>query len=140
MHSLPKRAALLGFAACMTVASPAFADRVAALVPQVKPPPPAELRDRFHEAISRGLQASGTEVLPAAEVRMRLGSSDEMLNCSGVGPCAARSAQALGVDRLVSSDVTVAGKDYQIKLRMLDPVGREIAKVDEPCDICTVKE
>jgi hypothetical protein len=140
MHSLPKKAALLGFAACMAVASPSFADRLAALVPQVKPPPPPELRDRFHEAISRGLQGSGVEVLPAAEVRLRLGSSDEMLNCSGVGPCVARSAQALGADRLVAADIGITGKDYTIKLRMLDPVGREVAKVDEPCDICTVKE
>jgi hypothetical protein len=139
MQSSPRIAALLGVAACLSVTSLARADRVAALLPQIKPPPPVELRDRFHEAINRGLTASGTEVLPAAEVRMRLGASDEMLNCSG-GGCVARTAQALSVDRVVSSEIGVTGKDYLIKLRMLDPVGRELAKVDEPCDICTVKE
>ena len=33
-----------------------------------------------------------------------------------------------------------SGKDYVIKLRLLDAVGRELAKVDEPCDVCTLKE
>jgi hypothetical protein len=140
MQSVPKNAALLACAVSLFTASAASADRLAALVPQVKPPPPVELRDRFHEAITRGLQSGGTEVVPAAEVRLRLGSSDEMLNCAGVGPCVARSVQALSADRVVASEVNVTGKDYVIKLRLLDPVGRELAKVDEPCDICTVKE
>jgi hypothetical protein len=140
MRRVPKNAALLLGAACLFTASAASADRVAALVPQVRPAPPVELRDRFHEAITRGLPSGGTEVIPAAEVRLRLGTSDEMLNCVGVGPCVARSVQALTADRVVASEVNVTGKDYVIKLRMLDPVGREIAKVEEPCDICTVKE
>jgi hypothetical protein len=44
------------------------------------------------------------------------------------------------VERAVSADIDVTGKDYAIKLRLLDLGGRELAKVEEPCDICTVKE
>src|SRR5437588_2670211 len=124
MQSVPKNAALLACAVSLFTASAASADRLAALVPQVKPAPPVELRDRFHEAITRGLQSGGTEVIPAAEVRLRLGASDEMLNCAGVGPCVARSVQALSADRVVASEISVAGKDYVIRLRLLDPVGR----------------
>ena len=114
--------------------------QVAALVPQVRPLGAPEVRDRFHEAVTRGLQAAGDEVLGAAEVRLRLGSSEELLGCAGTGPCMARVAQTLHVDRGVASEIDVNGKDYVIKLRLVDAVGRELAKVDEPCDICTLKE
>src|SRR6476646_4132833 len=110
---------------------------VAALIPSTKPTAAPELRDRFHEAVTRGF---GDEAMGAAEVRLRIGASDEMLACNGPGACAARIAQNLHVDRLIASEIDVTGKDYVIKLRLLDAVGRELAKVDEPCDICTVKE
>jgi hypothetical protein len=99
-----------------------------------------ELRDRFHEAVTRGYQAGGEEMIGASEVRLRLGASEEMLGCSGPGACVARIAQNLHIDHAVASEIDVNGKDYVIKLRLLDAVGRELAKVDEPCDICTVKE
>jgi hypothetical protein len=134
-------AALLGFGAVVVVAgSASAAGRVAALVPQIRPPAAPELRDRFHEAVTRGLQSGTEEVIPAAEVRLRLGASDEMLNCNGVGGCVPRAVQALRADHVVTTDIDQTGKDYVIKLRLLDPVGRELAKVDEPCDICTVKD
>jgi len=120
--------------------SAAAAPKVAALVPTMKPSVAPELRDRFHEAITRGLTAAGDDVIGAAEVRLQLGASEELMSCNGVGPCVARAAQALHIDRAVASEIDVNGKDYVIKLRLLDAVGRELAKVDEPCDICTVKE
>jgi hypothetical protein len=116
------------------------APHVAALVPQVKPIGAPEVRDRFHEAVTRGLQAAGDDVLGAAEVRLRLGSSEELLGCSAGGPCVAKVAQTLKIDHAVASEIEVNGKDYVIKLRLLDATGKELAKVDEPCDICTVKE
>ena len=116
------------------------APHTAALIPAVKPAAAPELRDRFHEAVTRGYQAGGEEMIGAAEVRLRLGASEEMLGCSGPGACVARIAQNLHIDRAVASEIDVNGKDYVIKLRLLDAVGRELAKVDEPCDICTVKE
>ena len=127
---------LLVLASTSALAAP----HTAALVPAVKPPAAPELRDRFHEAVTRGYQAGGEEMMGAAEVRLRIGASDEMLNCSGPGACVARIAQNLHIDRAVASEIDVNGKDYVIKLRLLDAVGRELAKVDEPCDICTVKE
>ena len=116
------------------------APHTAALIPAVKPTAAPELRDRFHEAVTRGYQAGGEEMIGAAEVRLRIGASEEMLGCSGPGACVARIAQNLHIDRAVASEIDVNGKDYVIKLRLLDAVGRELAKVDEPCDICTVKE
>ena len=133
-------AMLLGFGAVLALtASASAAGRAAALVPQIRPTAAPEVRDRFHEAVTRGLQTGGDEIVPAAEVRLRLGLSEEMLNCGG-GACVARAAQALRIDRIVATDIDVSGKDYAIKLRLLDAVGRELAKADEPCDICTVKE
>jgi hypothetical protein len=114
--------------------------RTAALVPQLRPPSPNELRDRFHEAVSRGLSQSGLETVPAAEVRLRLQVSEEQLNCAGTGICAARAALNLRTDKLVSSEVVIAGKDYTIRLKLIDAAGREVAKLEETCEICTVKE
>ncbi|HEX6837521.1 MAG TPA: hypothetical protein VF334_13165 [Polyangia bacterium] len=137
MRRLRSVASLLVLLASSTAVA---GSRVAALVPQVKPPAAPELRDRFHEAVTRGYATGGDEMVGAAEVRLRIGASDEMLNCSGVGPCVARIAQNLRIDRAIASEIDVNGKDYVIKLRLVDAVGRELAKVDEPCDICTVKE
>src|SRR5437763_8286346 len=67
-------AALLAFFTAPTVA--AAATRVAALAPQLRPSANNELRDRFHEALTRGLTSPDLEVIPAGEVRMRLGMSE----------------------------------------------------------------
>lgn len=141
MRRLRNCAALLGLSALVVVGGAASAaERVAALVPQTRPVAATEVRDRFHEAITRGLQASGDEVIPASEVRLRLGAVSEMLECDGGVACVASVVQALRVARVVAADIDISGKDYTIKLRLLDPSGRELAKVDEPCDICTLKE
>jgi hypothetical protein len=132
---------LIAVLACLVAGSPALAaGRIAALVPQIKPPPAPELRDRFHEAVSRGLATGGDEVVPASEVRLRLGGSDETLNCAGVGACLPRAVQIIRVEHVVATDIAATGKDYTIHLRLLDPTGRELAKADDACDICTVKE
>src|SRR5580765_2259632 len=78
------------------------APRVAALIPQIRPNATPELQNRFHEAITRGLQGPDSEVTTAAEVRMRFGVSDELLNCSAPGICAARAATALRADGIVA--------------------------------------
>jgi hypothetical protein len=113
---------------------------VAALVPQLKPSAAPELRDRFHEAITRGLGGNGFDVISAGEVKLRLGDSEEQLNCAGAGACAARASTTLRTERLIAAEITINGKDYAIRLHLLDPAGRELGHVDEPCDICTVKE
>ena len=135
----PSRLPLL--LAGLFVAGPAFgAPRGAALLPSLKPAGSPELRDRFHEAATRGLQQAGIEVIPAAEIRMRLGVSDEMMSCSGVGPCAARVGLLLRTDLLIASEIIVSGKDYSIKLRALDAAGRDVGHLDDSCDICTLNE
>jgi hypothetical protein len=116
------------------------APRVAALIPQVRPNSTPELQNRFHEAVTRGLNGPDAEVVTAAEVRMRFGVSDELLNCAGPGICAARANTALRTDRVVAAEISNFGKDYTIRLVMLDAAGREVARTEEPCDICTVKE
>src|SRR5678816_4652648 len=96
------------------------APRVAALIPQIRPNSTPELQNRFHEAITRGLQGPDADVVPAAEVRMRFGVSDELLNCAGPGICAARASTSLRTDRVVAGEVSNFGKDYAIRLVMID--------------------
>jgi hypothetical protein len=141
MERLRSIAALLVFGVFVAAGGAAAAtERIAALVPQTRPPAASELRDRFQEAVTRGLQTGSDEVVPAAEVRLRLGATEDLLGCSGTGPCVARSAQTLRTERVVATDIDINGKDYSIKLRLLDTTGRELTKIEEPCDICTVKE
>src|SRR3954465_12764745 len=116
------------------------APRAAALVPAMRPAAAVELRDKFHDAVSRGLSSSGRDVLAPAEVRMRLSGNDEQLQCSSAGACAARAAASLRVEYTVGSEVVIAGKDYPYRLRLLDASGKELAKTEDTCDICTQKE
>ena len=141
MRRLQSAATLLGFGACLVLGGSASASgRIGALVPTIRPLSAPEVRDRFHEAVTRGLQTGGDDVVVAAEVRLRLGAAEELLNCAGTGACVARAAQALRADRVVATDIEIVGKDYTVKMRLLDAVGRELATADEPCDICTLKE
>ena len=114
--------------------------RVAALVPSLKPGSAPELRDRFHDAAARGITQGGVDSIPAGEVRMRLDVSEEQRSCAGPGPCAARASITLRTDRLVATEVTIAGKAFAIKVRLLDSAGREVAKLDDTCDICSIRE
>jgi hypothetical protein len=116
------------------------ANRLAAMLPSLKPAGSTELRDRFHDAASRGLVGSGLEVVGGADVRTRLGGAADQLSCTGPGACAAKVAQTLSADHLVATEVTVQGKDYSFKLSIIDSSGREEAKLDDTCEICTVKE
>jgi hypothetical protein len=124
----------------LLIATPLWAaGRVAPLVPKLNPLGASEIRDRFHDAIARGLERPNAEVVAAPEVRLRLGSSEELIGC-GAGPCLARVAGELHVDQLVASDIDVIGKQYTIKLRALSPSGRLLGQIEESCDICTLKE
>jgi hypothetical protein len=114
--------------------------RAAALVPELRPSGAPELRDRFHEAVTRGLRGMDGELLSAVDVRLRLGTSEDLLACGGQPSCVGRVATTLRTTRLIATEVMIAGKDYVIKLRLIDGSGRELAKADETCDICTVKE
>jgi hypothetical protein len=118
---------------------PASANRVAALVPQFEPPASAELRDRFHNALARGLEQGGGEVVPATEVRARLSASAELQGCT-VGPCLAKVISELKADRLVTAEISVSGKNYTIALRLVDQGGQEVWRATERCEICTVRE
>src|SRR5690349_17070926 len=110
--SLPSRMVVV-ILLCGTAGVAAAAPRVAALVPAMKPGAAPELRDRFHEAVTRGIStAGGVELVPSGEVRMRLAISEEQLNCAGPGICAARASLTLRTDRLVATELNVVGKTY----------------------------
>jgi hypothetical protein len=124
----------------LLAAAPAGA-RTVALAPHIKPPPSVEIRDRFHDAVVRALtHSSATDVVPAAEVRMRLGIDPALLECSN-GHCIERVAALLDADRLVVTEIETLGKDYTIHVRAVDAHGETLGKIaEEHCDICTVRE
>ena len=106
-----------------------------------------ELRDKFHEVVVQGLGTlsgpSGPrgelgDVLGASETRARLG--EELMRCGNDATCVARAATALQVNRLVTTELTVAGKSYSITMRLYDGAGKELAHTTELCEICTVRE
>src|SRR5438552_8408692 len=99
----------------MSLAGPAMAARVAVLAPKMVPPGNAEMRDKFHDALARGMARAG-DVIPTAVVRGQL--PPDLLNCDG-GACVARAAQALGgADRVAIAEIEDVGKTYSIKVRV----------------------
>ncbi len=107
----------------------------------------SELRDKFHEAIIRGLASlsgpSGPngelgEVLAGAETRARLG--DELIACGAQAACLPRALTTLRVNRLLATEISVVGKSFTISVRLFDNQGRELTHADELCEICTVRE
>lgn len=128
----------------LTAAPAALGAKVAALQPRLSSTsgtPSAELRNRFQDALARGLQqgaAGGVEVLSGSDVRARLRVAD-ILGCVE-GPCLSKAAQELTADRLVTAEIDVSGKYYSITVRLFDQGGVEMQRFSESCDICTVRQ
>jgi hypothetical protein len=128
----------LVFPSVMLVPSAAFALRVVALAPQIKPPSPNEIRDRFHESVVRGL-AKSADAVPVADVRMWATGDPKLFQCDS-GACAGQVAAVMKADRVVVTQVETAGKTYSIKLHAFDADGQDAGTANESCDICTVRE
>jgi hypothetical protein len=98
------------------------------------------MRDRFHDALARGLQQGGEgDVIPPAEVRSRFSGSEEMQRCTS-GPCLLRASRDLKADRLALAEVTISGRNYVMTLRLFDQGGAEMWRTVERCEICAVRE
>ncbi len=122
--------------------APAHGAKVAPLAPRLPVSAAPELRDRFQDAIARGLQlgaVTGVEVMAGSDVRVRLQANNELLGCQG-GTCLTRAVTELKVDRLALAEIDVSSKNYSIQLRLIDQGGAEIWRTAENCDICTVRE
>ncbi len=114
----------------------ASAARVVPMVPVIKPSPSLEMREKFQEAVARGLG----DTVPTNEVRMRLMTAQDLFDCTG-GPCIPRVATIMRADRIVVTEINETGKTYAIKVRVFDADGKELGRaVEDTCDICTVRE
>lgn len=121
------------------MAATAHAGRVVPMLPQIKPAVSQELRERFHDAVARGLAQEG-EVVPAVEVRRQLYPIPDMAECSW-GGCMPRIAKALRADRMVVTEIEQLGKTYSIRVRVFDAEGQEMGRsLDGRCEICSVRE
>ncbi len=140
VSQLRRCAALVLGAAGLFVATVAqAAPRFAVLLPEVQPAVTPELAQRFHEAVAQGFQSSAIDIIPPAETRMRLSAVADLDHCAG-GPCTQHAAAVLGVGAVVTIHLSALGKDYSLKLAVVDRAGQEVARVDETCDVCTVRE
>jgi hypothetical protein len=140
--------AALGLVALAAAPAAAQAIRAAALAPSIKgAATTAELRDKFHDAVVRGLGSLNGpagpngelgEVITAPLTRSRLG--EELLACGGTPACLPRAISALSANRIVTTELTITGKSYAMTLKLYDGQARELTHADDQCDICTVHE
>lgn len=112
--------------------------KVVVLLPQLQPAGAMELRERFHDAVIRGLAPA--QPMAGEDVRLRLGATPELLECKD-GPCVARVASLLEVQQVVVPEISVLGKDYSMTMRVYDALGNtEGTTPEDRCDICTFRE
>lgn len=118
---------------------PAAAERIAALTPIVPDAAP-EIVERLHDAVLRGLTEGGRSAVPAAEVRELVALRADLESCRR-GPCVRALSDALRAQRILSSTVEIAGKNYNMSLELLGGgTGRVLASTTASCDICTLAE
>ena len=113
--------------------------RVAALTPRLTPPQTVEIVERFQAALARSLEGGrGLAVVPLQEVRLAQ-SRPDLLACNDAG-CLQRLASVLMSQRLLATDIRVVGKAYAVTVRVFDELGREVARAERRCEICTLNE
>jgi hypothetical protein len=113
--------------------------RVAPLTPRVTPPATVEIVERFHGALAQSLERGrGLSVVPLQEIRLAQ-SQPDLLACNAAG-CLQRLASLLMATRVLATDVRVVGKAYAVSVRVFDELGREVARAERRCEICTLAE
>jgi hypothetical protein len=113
--------------------------RVAPLVPRVTPPASVEVVERFQAALAQSLmRGRNVSVVPLQEVRLAQ-SPPDLLACNAAG-CRQRLASLLMATRLVATEIRVVGKAYAMTVRVFDEHGREVARTERHCEICTLVE
>ncbi len=130
---VPKVARLSLVGAVLLFSPSLFAARVAVLAPKIESDSTVSegRRNKMHDSLAQGLgDAAGSDwaVLSAEEVRQRLSSNADLLNCQK-GGCINQVASQLQVDRVVVAQLAiknaVGGSTYQIRLTAIDPTGKQ---------------
>ena len=100
--ALPALAAIWLAASTAALAAPqalAAPGRVVALPPRMNPEPSSEIRDRFHDAVVKGLGKSGG-ALASTEVRSKIAGQSDLVGCGGsglaLGVATSSEARAMG--------------------------------------------
>ncbi|HVR60617.1 MAG TPA: PEGA domain-containing protein [Polyangia bacterium] len=98
-------------------------------------------RELFGQRLVEGLTAAQFDVVAAGEVATTLAARNPSLPDCRQPSCYPAVAEALGVGYLVTSQVAVASKTYDITLELVNGrTGNVIGTNREHCDICGVEE
>ena len=124
------RLALASMFACLS--GPALAE-VVPLVPQMDPSRPAEIRARFHSALSAGLAAAGAKVISLRRVKRAAPRP------CGDATCAQRLSRRFRSANVATANVSSVGKNYTITVAIYS-TGQVLQRVSQRCDICTLSE
>jgi hypothetical protein len=117
--------------AALGIAPAALAARVAVLVPTVESATKFTVgkKNKFHDTLTKGLEGEAgvsTTVIPADEVRQKLGNHTLLSDCQS-GPCLSDVATKLNADRLIVARIgvksAVGGSAYTIELSVFDQAG-----------------
>jgi hypothetical protein len=98
-----------------------------------------DVREKLDAAVAGGLAASGAEVVAAAQTAKKIAEKG-MTGCE-TSTCLAGVAQALGARYLIRGHIGMDGRNYAVRLEMIDGASGGVVEIREDrCEICTENE
>ena len=135
---MKKRVAVFALVLVAGVAH-AGSGKLVPLEPEMPADTASQFRERFMEAVAKGIGGAGFEEISPREVRQRLDSMN-VATCSG-GDCAEKLVVAFGADGAVKVSIEQKHKNFRFSVDIFDSAGHVVGKTEtDRCDICTQNE
>src|SRR5688572_19282905 len=101
---------------------------------------PVNNKDFLNERLIVSLAAADFQVFAGMTVNQMLKQGSRLEACRQPN-CYQEIAQRLGVEYLVTGNVTVQSKNYNVSLDMIaGRHGRFVGEISEPCELCGIAE
>lgn len=97
------------------------------------------LRGQVQEAVRRGLDAAGYDLVDRDQLRDALADAPDLIDCSS-STCLSQISDKAGANRFLRAMVEASGAAYTVELELLDLEGDSLRRLEESCAVCTIVE